>query len=201
MIVEKNITEKHISENKISEKLYSQKPKKNNYFPFGLVFLIIAIFVAILYNSNSDEEYLAKLIIKIETKQELSEQEMFDYCHFLYVLRDSISSECVCILDGIDWENPPKNPDFLSEDWKEITHPHQALYSNTRVFVHKKYNKIRISFDKAKIVNQKTKAYEAKDHWHRFNPNSQKIKYDYYLDFRGANVGKGSDKSHILTKP
>ena len=64
--------------------------------------------------------FLLELITKIENGEELPSGELKDYCHLMAVLRDSISPRCVCVLDGINWDNPPKSPEKLPDNWVEF---------------------------------------------------------------------------------
>ncbi len=92
----------------------------------------------------------------------------------------------------IDWTKPPCNPDELSDDWNETTHPKMK---NRREFVYKDTN-IKIAFDKGIPGIYK---HHTVDHWHRYNSNSAN-RHDRYLDKNGNPVRKGSEKSHIKPK-
>ena len=89
----------------------------------------------------------------------------------------------------IDWTKPPCNPDELSKDWKEVTHPKMV---NRRDFIFKN-SKFRILFEIG-ILGET--GYKAINHWHRHNPNSVN-RHDYYLDRNGKPTGKGKNSSHI----
>jgi hypothetical protein len=104
-------------------------------------------------------------------------------------LRNEISPECVCILDGINWDNPPKSPEFLSEDWEFIHDDPSRLRVRFR---HKFYPKIVIGFD------EKNSLRENRPHWHRENPDN--LKEFPYLDKNGNPVRRGSPNSHIYTR-
>lgn len=166
-----------------------EKPKQEKHFsPFLLIFVCIAITCAYYALTDKDEQtYLAELIARRESGEQLPKGEMHDYCHLLYVLKDSIPLECVCVLDGINWDKPPQNPEKLSGDWEEVSTSEQKERTTTRTFKHRLY-KFRINFDT-----------RGKAHWHRFNPNSVK-KSDFYLDKDCKPILKGSKESHIFVR-
>jgi hypothetical protein len=107
------------------------------------------------------------------------------------MLRNEISPECVCVLDGINWDNPPKSPADLSQDWELIED--EKSVSNRFIFKHKDYPKIRIGFD------EKDKNGKEKPHWHRENPDLKSKKYRY-LDKDGNTVMRNTPNSHIYVK-
>ena len=113
----------------------------------------------------------------------------------LFLLRDSVSTECVGVLDGINWDNPPKSPEKLGEEWEEVTKP--GIPGLTRTFRHRKY-RLLINFDKGN-PSAPQKADKYRDHWHRLNPNKTG-KQNYYLDSQGKPAGKGTKPSHIFPR-
>lgn len=109
----------------------------------------------------------------------------------MYVLRDSISPQCVCVLDGINWDNPPRSPEKLPENWEEFKNSKDE--GKRRYFKHKIYTKIEIDFD------LKDSQGREKPHWHRVNPNSRSKK-DQYLDKNCNPLKKGNQETHIYTR-
>jgi hypothetical protein len=185
-------------EDLIDEKKRLKKHKKpvnkDNFRPILFIFaLILAFSAAIFYaafETKSDEEYLAELSARLQEGEYLASGEMKDYCRLTYELRNEISPECVCILDGINWDNPPESPDFLSEDWEFIEDDPNKFRKRFR---HKQYRKIVIGFD----VNDCRG--ENRPHWHRENSDNN-FKDFPYLDKKGNPVRRGSPNSHIYTK-
>lgn len=141
-----------------------EKPKQEKHFSlFLLIFVCIASIYAYYALADKDEQtYLAELIARRESGEQLPKGEMHDYCHLLYVLKDSIPLECVCVLDGINWDKPPQTPEKLNGDWEEVTseRPDRHLF-----FKHRVYQKIKIRYD-FELENGR------EGHWHRYNPNS-----------------------------
>jgi hypothetical protein len=185
-------------EDLIDEKKRLKKHKKpvnkDNFRPILFIFaLILAFSAAIFYaafETKSDEEYLAELSARLQAGEYLASGEMKDYCRLTYELRNEISPECVCILDGINWDNPPKSPDFLSEDWEFIEdEPGNGVRPR---FKHKVYPKIVIGFDSFDSNGNE------KPHWHRENPNPQRLKE--YLDKNGKETARNSKNSHIYLR-
>jgi hypothetical protein len=125
----------------------------------------------------------------LQAGEYLASGEMKDYCRLTYELRNEISPECVCILDGINWDNPPKSSDFLSEDW-ELLYEEKSL-SNRLKYRLKKYPKIIIGFD------SKDRNGNENPHWHRENPNGKKFPY---LDKYGKPTARNTPHSHIYVK-
>ncbi len=107
------------------------------------------------------------------------------------VLRDSISPPCVCALDEINWDNPPRNPEKLPEGWEEFFKSNNQ--GNRRFFRHKVYRNIRIDFD------AKDKNGNDKPHWHRENSN-EKDKKRQYLDKDCNPIKRGLPDSHIYIR-
>jgi hypothetical protein len=160
---------------------------------YGLIFFAIITGAAVMMaQQQSDEEYLAELSSKVEAGEYLASGEMRDYCQLLATLRDSISSECVCILDGINWDNPPRNPALLPDVWQEYKAKEDQ--GNRRNFKHKLYPKIHIDFD------LKDKNGNERPHWHRLNPNKGTDKKKQYLDKNCFPVSRHSPESHIYTR-
>ncbi len=95
----------------------------------------------------------------------------------------------ISIDTDIDWTKPPCNPDDLSDDWNEVTHPKMV---NRREFIYKNTN-IKITFEVGIIGKT---GFKAIDHWHRYNPNTLN-KHDLYLDRNGNPTRRGSSSSHI----
>lgn len=86
----------------------------------------------------------------------------------------------------------PENPDDLLEDgYEETTHPN-AQKQGIRTF-HNPKTGDEVEFHKGRPNET---GWKAKDHWHRYNPNTTG-KRDLYLDRNGNPVPKGSDESHI----
>ena len=112
----------------------------------------------------------------------------------IYYAIDTPKDLPIDIPTDIDWKKPPCNPDDLSNDWNEVTHPDMLNRSQRREFVYKNTD-IKIAFEKGIPDGN---GYEKNDHWHRYNPNSVN-KRDLYLDQNGNPTGRGSDASHILT--
>jgi hypothetical protein len=92
-------------------------------------------------------------------------------------------------LDGINWDNPPKSPEFLSEEWELRTE--EKSLSNRLVYRHKKYPKIKINFD------AKDRNGNDNPHWHRENPENKKFPY---LDKNGKPAARNTPHSHIYVK-
>lgn len=107
------------------------------------------------------------------------------------ILRDSISPQCVCVLDGINWDNPPKSPEKLPDGWELIEDDKNN--GNRFRFQHKIYTKIKIGFD-AKDSNGNDKP-----HWHRENPNKRKKKLQY-LDKDCNPLDRHKSETHIYTR-
>ncbi len=175
----------------------SEKPRKSFYFPkigvligflliLGIGFGIYAVFP----ETQSQEDQLTDLITRIESGEDLPSGEFKDYCHLMAVLRDSISPKCVCALDGINWDNPPKNPERLPEVWEEYRD--QRDNGERRYFKHTLYPKIKIDFD-AKDTNG-----NERPHWHRENPNPRKGQE--YLDQDCNITFRKSKPSHIYVR-
>ncbi len=176
-----------------------EKPKQEKHFSlFLLIFVCIASIYAYYALADKDEQtYLAELIARRESGEQLPKGEMHDYCHLLYVLKDSVPLECVCVLDGINWDKPPQNPEKLNGDWEDVTNPNDI---NRQRFKNKRYPKVEIYFDKAIESEYKGKnAAIRQNHWHRVNPNSKNDK-DRYLDIDCNAIHKNNPKSHIFPK-
>ncbi len=114
--------EKTFDKRKLTHR-HAKAAQKITFRSILLSFLLIllsgtAIFYAV-FNVKSDEEYLAELSARLQAGEYLASGEMKDYCCLTFELRNEISPECVCLLDGINWDNPPKSPEFLSEEWEE----------------------------------------------------------------------------------
>lgn len=170
------------------------EPNKRPQKPFFIVFVLILGIGFVLYsvfeNSKNDEDYLVELITKIESGEELPSGELKDYCHLMAVLRDSISPRCVCVLDGINWDNPPKSPEKLPENWEEYRDSRDI--GNRRYFKHKIYSKIKIDFDLYDSQGRE------RPHWHRENPN--KRKGEEYLDQDCKPILRKSKPSHFYLR-
>ena len=179
---------------KPAEKTDPSSPKFNFKVAFIVLIITGLIVVYFLPKGKSREEYFQELQNRKEAGDYLTSGEKTDFCELLFLLRDSVSTECVSILDGINWDNPPKSPEFLSEDWEELP---TGDSKRSRKFKHKKYG-IEFVFDTADETAGK-KAAKSRGHYHRFNPNS-KNKTDYYLDENGLPCSKGSKSSHIYTR-
>jgi len=96
-------------------------------------------------------------------------------------------------VNDIDWNDPPKSPDELGDDWEDVTHPEQEKNSQgSKDFKNKKTGE-KIRWD------PKNKKGEDDPHWHRYNPKSTGKK-DYYLDKNNNPVPKGSAASHLRPK-
>jgi len=157
-------------------------------------FLILGIgfgIYAVFPEPKNDEDYLLELIDRIESGEELPSGEWKDYCHLMAVLRDSISPPCVCVLDGINWDNPPRSPEKLPEVWELFERAKNN--GNRKFFRHKLYPKIVIGIDMKDSNGNK------KPHWHRENPNSVSKK-DLYLDKNCLPVKRGGEESHIYVR-
>ena len=170
-------------------------PKPNFNLQIGFIILIITglILAYILPPDKNEEEYFQELSEKRTANQEMSSGEKTDFCELMKLLRDSIPTDCVDCLDGINWDNPPKPPESLGSEWEELP---AGKSPNTRKFRHKKYG-IRINFDYGN-PNASSKAHKSRDHWHRLNPNSRS-KGDFYLDKNGNPVSKNHKDSHLHT--
>ncbi len=153
----------------------------------GIGFGIYALFP----EPKKDENYLLELITRIQGGEELPSGEWKDYCHLMAVLRDSISPQCVCILDGINWNNPPRSPEKLPEGWQEYKNSKDD--GNRRFFKQKVYPKIKIDFDAEDSQGRE------KPHWHRQNPNYQSQK-DQYLDRDCNIVRRYHPHSHLYVR-
>ena len=151
----------------------SEKPRKSFNFPkigvligflliLGIGFGIYAVFP----EPKSQEDQLRDLITRIEGGEDLPSGEWKDYCHLMAVLRDSISPKCVCVLDGINWNNPPKSPEKLPEVWELIVDERDQGFRPR--YRNKLYPKIVIGFDQYDSQGRE------KPHWHRENPNKKK---------------------------
>ncbi len=158
----------------------TEKSKKPFYFLKKRLFLI-GFFVilgmgfgiySVFPEPQSQEDQLTDLINRIESGEDLPSGEMRDYCHLMAVLRDSISPQCVCVLDGINWDNPPKNPEKLPKVWELIQD--EPNNGNRLRFQDKTYTKIVVGFDATNSNG------DERPHWHRENPN--KKKGQEYLD-------------------
>jgi len=176
----------------------SEKPPKV-FSKFGKIILLVSLVLmlgvgflvfSLIEKPPTQEAYLLELIARIENGEELPAGEKRNYCHLMSILRDSISANCVCVLDGINWDNPPKNPDKLPEVWEEFKQP--TTGGNRRFFRHKIYIKIVIGFD----VNNSNG--EVKPHWHRENPNA--FKGQEYIDKDCQLTYKKAKKSHIYVR-
>ncbi|GAA4321071.1 RHS repeat-associated core domain-containing protein [Flaviaesturariibacter amylovorans] len=97
----------------------------------------------------------------------------------------------------IDWvNNVPASPEFLGEDWKDITDPRKEASDNDgRDYENVKTGE-KITYDPAKKDPKSKDGWDRINHWHRHNPNRTGTK-DYYLDKYGRPTSKGSDPSHI----
>ena len=98
----------------------TEKPKIPSFFSKIGIFIVFFVvwgigIYAVLPEPKSQEDQLTDLIVRIESGEDLPSGELRDYCHLMAVLRDSISPKCVCVLDGINWDNPPQNPEKLPE--------------------------------------------------------------------------------------
>jgi len=82
----------------------------------------------------------------------------------------------------------------LTQGWEEISHP-SAIQLGHRTFRNPKTGET-IRFDKGRPEKP---GFEAKDHYHRLNPN-RTSKRDRYLDLNGNPVAKGSDSSHLIPR-
>jgi hypothetical protein len=84
--------------------------------------------------------------------------------------------------------NFPGAPQQLEKDpdWEEVTHPEQRKVGH-REFKNTKTGE-RIRFDKGNPIEA---GHEAKDHYHKYNPDSSKRK-EYYLDSEGKPCPKYS---------
>ncbi len=176
----------------------TEKPQKPFIFPkIGILigfFVILGIgfaIYAVLPEPKSQEDQLTDLIARIEGGEELPSGEWKDYCHLMAVLRDSISPKCVCALDGINWDNPPRSPERLPEGWQEYKIPNNG--GKRLFFRHKIYPKIKIDFDANDSQGNE------KPHWHRKNPNGRSDR-DLYIDQDCGIVAKNSKKSHIYVR-
>ena len=174
-----------------AESFLLPRPKFNFAVIFTVLILIGLAYAYFRPAGKSPEEYLQELQNRKDTGEYLSAGEQTDFCELLFELRDSISTDCVGCLDGINWDNPPKMPNKLDDNWEEMP-SYDAR--NTRVFRHKKY-RLEIHFDKGDPAAP-PKAHRACDHWHRVNPNYTSDK-DYYLDKAGRPIKKGHKNSHI----
>ena len=176
---------------KPAKKTDPPKPK----FNFKVLFIVLIIIgLAGIYlwpEGKSREEYFQELQNRKEAGDYLTSGEKTDFCELLFLLRDSVSVECVNILDGINWDNPPKSPEGLSEDWEEL--PSRKPREH-REFKHRKYG-FRIRFDIGQ-PNASKKAHKSRNHWHRYNPNSVSD-HDMYLDKFGNIIRKNHGDSHI----
>ncbi len=165
-------------------------PKKGFLIGF-LLFLGIGFGIYALFpDTKSQEDQLTDLITRIEGGEELPSGELKDYCHLMAILRDSISPPCVCILDGINWDNPPKSPERLPDVWEFVENdPNNGHRPRYR---HKTYTRIIIGFDLYDTNG------DEKPHWHRENPNTRKGQE--YLDKDCQVMYRKSKKSHIYTR-
>lgn len=176
------------------------KPFRRAAFIGLAVSALLALFAAVYVpEGKTEEEYLEVLIEKKEAGEFLASGEEKDYCLLMAALKDSIVLDCLPVLEGINWERPPKSPEALGPDWVEITHPEQKKNGNRSEFCHKKHPKIKIVFDKGvpDAPGKGLKAYIKQDHWHRFNPNAKGTQ-DLYLDKSSFPVPDKSKDSHIL---
>ncbi len=175
----------------------TEKPQKPFIFPkisiligflllLGIGFAIYAVFP----EPKSQEDELTDLITRIESGEDLPNGEWKDYCHLMAVLRDSISPQCVCVLDGINWDNPPRSPERLPEVWELIVDERDQ--GNRFRFKHKTYTRIVIGFDATDSKG------DERPHWHRENPN--KKKGQEYLDQDCNPVRSKSNPSHIYVR-
>ncbi len=146
---------------------------------------------AVLPEPKNQEDQLTDLIARIESGEDLPSGEMRDYCHLMATLRDSISPQCVCLLDDINWDNPPRSPEKLPEVWEEFENPKNQ--GNRLSFRHKIYTKIKIEFDRYDSQGRE------KPHWHRENPNKKNQK-DEYLDFDCNTIRRGAPNSHLYVR-
>ncbi len=144
-----------------------------------------------LENPKTDEDRLLDLINRIENGEDLPSGEMRDYCHLMAVLRDSISPKCVCALDGINWDNPPRSPEKLPEVWELIQY--EPNNGNRLRFQHKIYTRIVVGFGATDSNGDK------RPHWHRENPNKQQ-KNVQYLDKNCNPIKRGLPDSHIYVR-
>ncbi len=181
---------KPFSKNELHKKPFNFS-KKAFLIIFSVVLGIVFGIYAIFPEPKSQENQLTDLINRIEGDEKLPSGEMRDYCHLMAVLRDSISPACVCALDGINWDNPPRSPEKLPEVWELI--PEDEYQSNRFRFQHKTYTKIRIGFD------AKDKNGNDKPHWHRENPN-KKDKKRQYLDKNCNPIKRSLPDSHIYIR-
>ena len=165
----------------------------------GVAFLSVLAFFAAVYlpDGKNDAEYLDELIERKEKGEILPSGEEKDFCILMASLRDSILLDCMPVLEGINWERPPKSPEALGPDWVEITSDKQDEDATTRKFQHLVYKKLIIYFDKG---DPSDNGFAAQDHWHRQNPNAtHKVKYAR-LDKHGKPVHRKSGSSHLIVR-
>jgi hypothetical protein len=190
VLKEKTSTKKHTFEpQRKTEHQSAFKPKKWAWLAVLLVLMVAGLIYEIA-EEPSNEEKLAELTQKLAQEGGLPLGDYKDYCQLMAVLRDSIPTDCVCVLDGIDWNNPPKSPEELPDEWEEVTDPRNG--SGRKEFAHKKYPKIIIGFD-AKDQNGRDRP-----HWHRYHP--YRSRKDYYLDIDCNSLNRGHKHSHIYVK-
>ncbi len=166
------------------------KPKIAKYiWGFILLLFLVGLGIFALLPQQNDEQYLKYLIDKLTNQGSLPAGEMKDYCHLNYVLNQKMTLECACLLDQINWDNPPL-PEELPKEWEEI-----GTGSPTgRLFKHKIYGfEIRFDYGNPNL-NPKADGYH--DHWHRENPLATN-QNDRYLTKNCQVVRKGHTQSHI----
>jgi hypothetical protein len=165
--------------------------KKGLLIVFSLILGIGLATYALFPEPKSQEDELADLIRRLEGGEVLPSGEMVDYCRLMAILRDSISPSCVCVLDGINWDNPPRSPEKLTDEWEFIEDdPNKGFRPRYR---HKFYPKIIIGFDIDDSNGNE------KPHWHRENPNKQHKKVPY-LDKDCNPIRRNSPQSHIYIR-
>ena len=103
-----------------AEETFMPRRKFNPWPGFIVLILIGLAFAYSLSGGKSQKDYFDQLSDRKEAGEFLTSGEQKDYCELLFQFRDSVSTECVGVLDGINWDNPPKSPEDLGEDWEEL---------------------------------------------------------------------------------